>query len=322
VAPHNGDNHDSDPLPFWSGTITFGLVSVPVDLYPAVRSHRVPSRMFGPNGAPLKRRFFSEDGELLADNEIVRGFELDSGRFVVVTDEELEKLEPRKSRDIDLRIFVERDEIPVSMLERFYVLAPGGESTKAYHLLAQAMERDNRAGIATYVMRGREYLVAIYAEHGLLFGATLRFIDELRTPKDIGLPPVSSAPDKELREARAALKNLSANSLNTKLFTDSEDDALLKLAESKQAKSRDLIEAPDDDDDDDPERADVVDIMSILKQRMQSTSAKRTNAGSSNIDETAELTREELYQRATDLKIKGRSSMSRAELVRAIRAAE
>ena len=195
-------------------------------------------------------------------------------------------------------IFVERDEIPVSMLERYYILAPGGESTKAYHLLAQAMERDNRAGIATYVMRGREYLVAIYAERGLLFGATLRFIDELRTPKDIGLPPVSPAPAKELRETKAALKKLSARSLDTKLFTDAEDDALLKLAESKQAKSRDLIEATDGDDDDDSERADVVDIMSILKERMQATSSKRAPAGSSRDDETAELSRDELYQRA------------------------
>lgn len=274
VPRKKADEQNSAPLPFWSGTITFGLVSVPVDMYPAVHKRRVPSRMFGPNGRSLVRRYFTEDDTLLSSNEIVRGFELEDGRFVVVTDEELEKLEPRKSRDIDLRQFVERDAIPVSMLERHYILAPGGESTKAYHLLAQAMERDNRAGIATYVMRAREYLVAIYAEGGLLFGATLRFVTELRTPAMIGLPEVSAAPANDLKETKAALKKLSARKLDAKLFADGESDALMKLAERKHARANDVIEA-EDVDDDDAERADVIDIMAILKQRMQTDSPKR-----------------------------------------------
>lgn len=315
------DDRKPDPLPFWSGTITFGLVSVPVDFYPAVRSHHVPMRSFGPDGAPLARRFFSQGDKQLADDEIVRGFELDDGRFVVVTDEELEKLEPRKSRDIDLRRFVGRDEIPASMLERHYVLAPGGESTKAYHLLAQAMERDSRAGIATYVMRGREYLVAIYAERGLLFGATLRFLDELRTPEAIGLPPVAAAPAKERREMNAALKKLSATALDTKLLTDEESDALLKLAERKRAASRDVIEVTEIEEDDDREDAGIIDIMSILKSRMQANSQPRTADNRSDRDDISDLSKGELYERASELGIAGRSKMSRAELLRAIRSA-
>lgn len=271
------DNHDADPQPFWSGTITFGLVSVPVDLYPAVRTRRVPTQMFGPDGTALVRRFFSESGDLLSGDDIVRGFELDDGRYVVVTDEELEKLEPRKSRDIDLRRFVERRDIPLNLLERHYVLAPGGESTKAYHLLAEVMERDNRAGIATFVMRGREYLISIYAEHGLLFGATLRFADELRSPQSLGLPPVSSAPDSDVRKIKAALKKLEAPKLDPTLFVDEEDDALLKLAKQKYAKSRDLIEV-DEQDGGDTEETDILDIMSILKARMQSGGPRRSAA--------------------------------------------
>jgi DNA end-binding protein Ku len=233
--------------------------------------------MFGPDGTSLVRRFFSESGDLLSGDDIVRGFELDDGRYVVVTDEELEKLEPRKSRDIDLRRFVERRDIPLNLLERHYVLAPGGESTKAYHLLAEVMERDNRAGIATFVMRGREYLISIYAEHGLLFGATLRFADELRSPQSLGLPPVSSAPDSDVRKIKAALKKLEAPKLDPTLFADEEDDALLKLAKQKYAKSRDLIEV-DEQDDGDTEETDILDIMSILKARMQSGGPKRSAA--------------------------------------------
>jgi DNA end-binding protein Ku len=315
--------NSSDPLPFWSGTISFGLVSVPVDLYPAVRTQRVSMRQFGPGGNALKRRYFTEDGELLADDEIVRGYELDDGTFIVVTDEELEKLEPRKSRDIDLRRFVGRDEIPANLFERHYVLAPGGESTKAYHLLAEAMEREGRAGIATYVMRGREYLVAIYAERGLLFGATLRFVDQLRTPKSIGLPEVSAAPAKALKEVKAALKTCLADSLDTKLFVDEESDALVKLAERKEAKSRDLIEVEAGEDDDGGDGDDILDIMAILKQRMQGSSApKAVGAGSTADGVLADLSKAGLYNRAKELDIPGRSGMSRADLEKAIKSAE
>jgi len=277
-------------------------------------------RTFGPDGAPLVRRYFSQDGDLLAEDNVVRGYEMDNGKYIVVTDEELDKLEPRKSRDIDLRRFVGRDEIPVSMLERHYVLAPGGESTKAYHLLAEAMERDRRAGIATYVMRGREYLVAIYAEHGLLFGATLRFIDELRTPKSVGLPPVAEAPAKDLKEIKSALGKLSERNLDPDLFVDEEDEALLDLAETKQAKSRDLIEVGAIEQDE-PDRDNIIDIMSILKARMQGGNQKSGDSKQPDSDESADMRRDELYERAKDLDIKGRSDMSRDELERAVRAA-
>jgi DNA end-binding protein Ku len=314
------DNKNLDPLPFWSGTITFGLVSVPVDFFSAVHSNDIRMRTFGPDGESLRRAFFNEDEELLDDDEIVQGFEMDDGRFVVVTDAELEKLEPRKSRDIDLRRFVERDEIPASMFERHYVLAPGGESTKAYHLLAQAMERDHRAGIATYVMRGREYLIAIFAERGLLFGSTLRFVDELRSPKVVGLPPVSAAPAAEVKKFDAALDKLSASALDPKLFIDEEAEAIVRLVERKRKASRDLIEVSEAEADD-PGEADVIDIMSILKERMQGKSPARTHATRGKAGELSDLTQDELYDRARDLKIEGRSIMSRKELIRAIGAA-
>ena len=151
------EERDAAPNPraFWSGTLTFGLVSVPVDLYPAVRSRRTALRMLGPDDQPLVRRFFcSVDLKPLGQDDIVRGYENDDGSFTIVADEELDALAPRKSRDIDLRRFVKREEIPRQLLERPYVLAPAGDSTKAYHLLAETMERSGKAGIATFVMRG------------------------------------------------------------------------------------------------------------------------------------------------------------------------
>ena len=141
---------------FWSGTITFGLVSVPVELYPASRLQRVSLRMVGPDGTPLARRYFcSKDRKALDWDDIVRGYEIEKDEYVVVTDDELERLAPEKTRDIDLRLFVDVSEIDPMYFERAYYLTPGGNSTKAYRLLAATMEATGRAGIATFVMRGK-----------------------------------------------------------------------------------------------------------------------------------------------------------------------
>src|SRR6266550_5829089 len=185
----NSDGATRLARPFWSGTLTFGLVSVPVDLYPGNRTNRAPLRMLSPEGEPLARRYYSEkSGDDLQDDDMVRGFELDKDKYVVVTDEELERLAPEQSRDIDLRRFVPLEDIPPLYFDRSYFLAPSEGSEKAYRLLAQTMEKEKLTGLATFVMRGKEYLVAIFPENGILRAETMRFVDEIRSPKEIGLP--------------------------------------------------------------------------------------------------------------------------------------
>src|SRR6476620_6833954 len=174
--------------PFWSGTITFGLVSVPVDLYPGNRTNRAPLRMLGPKGEPLARRYFSQKtGRDLENEDMVRGYEIDKDKYVVVTDEELERLAPEQSRDIDLRRFVELPSIPPLYFDRSYFLAPSEGSEKAYRLLTETMNKEGLAGVATFVVRGKEYLVAIFPEHQILRAETMRFADEIRSPKEIGV---------------------------------------------------------------------------------------------------------------------------------------
>jgi DNA end-binding protein Ku len=292
-APANGEAASRDeaahggPRAFWSGTITFGLVSVPVDLYPAVRSRRAPLRMLGPNDEPLQRRYYcSAEDEALTYDDIVRGYEWPDGSFTVVSDEELESLAPRKSRDIDLQRFVKRDENPAKLLERPYVLAPAGESVKAYHLLAATMEQTGRAGIATFVMRGREYLAAIFAEGGLLRAATMRFADELRTPETIGLPRAKKVAAAERKDVEAALTKLHRDELDVGALDDQYTSSLLALAEKKRDAGRDVVEVDEEAAADEAETADIIDIMSVLKQRLgadrepprQSTSETRASS--------------------------------------------
>src|SRR5688500_9563393 len=112
--------------------------------------------MIGPDEAPVRRRYVcSKDGKALDADDIVRGYEIEKGKFVVVTDEELEAVEPRKSREIDLRLFVDEDDIDPIYFERAYFLVPTGGTNKAYRLLAEVMEKKKQAGIATFVMRAK-----------------------------------------------------------------------------------------------------------------------------------------------------------------------
>jgi DNA end-binding protein Ku len=282
------------PRAFWSGTITFGLVSVPIDLYPAVRARRAPLRMIGPQNRLLQRRYYcSVDEQPLTNDDIVRGYEWQDGSVTIVTDEELDALAPRKSRDIELQRFVSRDDIPPKLLERPYVLAPAGDSTKAYRLLAHTMEQSRRAGIATFVMRGKEYLAAIFAEGGLLRAATMRFNDELRTPSSIGLPR-SPKTNEEDRSIELALAKLKADDLDREALQDDYTDALLALAERKRAENRDVVEIEEQAADDDAESGDVIDIMSVLKARM---GASRAPARASPGRESAKRSDQETSER-------------------------
>ena len=117
----------------------------------------------------------------------MRGYETDSGKMIVITDEEFESVAPEMSGDIELRNFVPLEQIPPIYFNRPYFLAPAGKSAKAYHLLTATMEKTKRVGIGSFVMRGHEYLVAIIADNGVLRADTLRYADEIRTPESIGL---------------------------------------------------------------------------------------------------------------------------------------
>ncbi len=281
--------------------------------------------MLTPDGTPLKRRYFcSGDGKALTAKEIVRGFEQPDGSFVVISDDELEALAPRKSRDIDLRLFVEREAIPVRLLQRSYVLAPSGDSSKAYHLLALTMEQLNLAGIATFVMRDKEYLVAIVAGEGLLRASTLHFIDEIRTPESIGLPDIRKAPETAVKKAKTALKQLAASSLDEALLRDEGSAAILALAERKQKKKVDVVESEIEPEAPESEPGEIIDIMAVLRKRIAEGGKDADQPAikkNTSTDDLEQQTRDALYEQAQTLDLPGRSAMSKSELIDALREA-
>ncbi|HYA64042.1 MAG TPA: Ku protein [Candidatus Sulfotelmatobacter sp.] len=227
---------------FWSGTLSFGLVSIPVSFYPANRSSHHGLRMLAPDGTPLQRRYCSSrTGKELAPKEMVRGYELEKDHYVAVTDDELDKLDPGKSRDIDLRRFVPVDSIPPIYFERGYFLGPGGKSTKAYQLLTATMEKMRRAGIATFVMRGKEYLIAIVGENGILCAETMRFKDEIRTPEDIGLPKKPAVAEEKIRHFEGIINRHSEPELSRAELHDETSAVLLKIVKAKRAEKENVI---------------------------------------------------------------------------------
>ena len=254
---------------FWSGTITFGLVTVPVALYAATRSRGVALKMIGPDEAAVRRRYVcSKDGQVLDADDIVRGYEIEKGKYVVVTDDELEAIEPRKSREIDLRVFVDVDGIDPVYFERAYFLVPAGGTNKAYRLLAEVMEKNKQAGIATFVMRAKEYLVAIIAENGILRAETLRFADEIRKPEDIGLPKLAKPPAAEVKKFENQIAK-HAKKVNLHEFLDDYTERLEKLVAAKEKKKADIVRAPAETRDEAEEGGgEVVDLLAVLSRSL------------------------------------------------------
>lgn len=251
--------------PFWSGTLTFGLVSVPVDLYPGNRTNRAPLRMLGPAGEPLSRRYYSQKTERdLKDDQMVRGFETEKDKYVIVTDEELERLAPEQSRDIDLRRFVSLEEIPPLHFDRSYFLAPAAGSEKAYKLLAETMASSDLAGIATFVMRGKQYLVAIFPENGILRAETMRFADEIRSAGEVGLPEKKKLPAATVKKFERLIAKHSHKALSLKDFKDEQTEKLLKLVERKRKQHKDIVEV----DVPEREQGNVIDLMAALKKSL------------------------------------------------------
>ncbi|MDQ2077573.1 Ku protein [Marinimicrobium sp. ABcell2] len=283
---HDGDNEQFQPRPFWSGVIAFGLVSLPVSLFPANRSKGNSLKMVDREGSPLKRRFYCErDGEILEREDVVRGFPLDKEHFVLVDDEELEALAPDKSREIDLRRFVPLEQINPIFFQRGYFLAPDSGAHKAYRLLAKSMEEEQRAGVATFVMRDKEYIIAIMAEHGILRAETLRFSDEIRSPEQIGLPALPEADSRQVESLRQALESVAADTLDISLLEDQDTRRLRELAESKLDAGDHVMQEPEVAEP--TEEANVIDLMEVLKARLKGKSAPEDEQAAPKKDATS-----------------------------------
>lgn len=250
------------PRPLWSGSISFGLVNVPVKAYTAVRDHDVHfHQLEQETGARIRYRKVSEaTGKEVDDDDIELGFELSRGKYVTFTRDELDELRPSSTRSVDVTDFVALDEIDPIYYERTYWLAPDGDAAKrAYQLLRAAMEQEARVGIGTVVMRNKQYLTAVRPLDGVLAMSTMRFADEVVPRADIdALPGRRTKPgERELKMATQLVEGL-ATDWNPAAYRDTYTEELQERIAAKGEGAEIVSEEPAGE-------AKVLDLMAALE---------------------------------------------------------
>jgi DNA end-binding protein Ku len=220
----------------WRGAISFGLVNVPVKLYSAVSKKNVQfNQLHGKDSSRIKmKRFCADEDEEVPYEEIVKGYEVSPGRYVVITPEELDGLDPKKTRTIDIEDFVDLDEIDPLYYEHPYYLAPDTGAAKPYKLLLAALKETNKVAIARVVIRSKEYLTAIRPAGDVLTMETMLFADELIDPGDIDELPDEDvkATKREVDMARQLIESL-ATEFEPAKYRDEYRDRVLDLIERK-----------------------------------------------------------------------------------------
>jgi DNA end-binding protein Ku len=310
------------PRALWSGSLSFGLVNVPVQLVSAARDldyhfHELHEK---DNVRIEQRRFCSKEDVEVMYEEIARSYDLD-GKQVIVTDAELGSVEPRKTRTIDIEAFVELADVDPIYFAHPYLLVPAGESEgtlRAYRLLVEVMGRTERAALGRFVMRTKEYLAAIRTRDGGLTLSTMRFHDEVRPTKPIPIGGGKKPGKKELDRAVALIDALSTD-WKPDRYEDCYRERLRRVIESKRKHRK--IEAPSAE----KEPAPAPDLMEALQRALDNVNSGRDpraeaggdgdGAGGDALDD---LSKGELLERAKKADIQGRTKMSKKELTEAL----
>jgi DNA end-binding protein Ku len=312
----------------WTGSLSFGLVNVPVRLFSATQDHKVHFHQFekGTSNRIRNERVNEKTGDEVSYDDIVKGAEVSDGNYVMLTQEELESVEPGRSRTIDISDFVEAAEIDPIYYQKSYYLAPADDSAKkAYALLVKAMEKSERIGVATFVMRGKQYLAAIRPSGGVLVLETMHFADEVRDPaKELdNLPKQTKVAPKDLKMAVSLVESLTTK-WDPKNYKDTYQDRVKKLINAKK-NDREIVR--DDSAEESSEK--VVNLLEALQASVDQAKGHkagnahrvdklRTRKAGSSDKESAGASKKELYDAATELDIPGRSTMSAKQLAEAI----
>lgn len=264
----------------WNGAINFGLVHIPVSVWKATRPQDVHFRtLHAKDHAPLEqKRFCSVEQIEVPNDEIVKGFEISSGEFVVVDSDELEALEPENPHSIDIADFVELAEIDPIYFETAYYLAPGKGAAKPYSLLVAAMEQSGRAAIARFVMRTKEHLVIMRPVGNAITLSTLFYADEVMPVDEVPGIPKSARPSKQELEMAIRLVDSMTKPFEPENYEDKHRERIMELLEEK-AKGK-KIAAPAKQ----AEPAKVIDLVSALQASLgEAPTPKKASASKAKV---------------------------------------
>jgi len=264
----------------WKGSLSFGLVNIPIEIHVAVRDHRPRFRMLhAADKSPVKfSRVCAREGRPVAWEDLVKGYEYAKGQFVVITKQDFQAAAVEKTRRVDIIDFVQADEIDDRYFETPYYLAPAKSGEHAYALLREAMHAAKRVGIAKFILRDTQHLAAIEVIGDALVLSTMRFADELVELEHLTLPPVKDLRKSELDMAKALVESL-ASEWKPEKYTDEYRENLMRIIQGKVKGKKVVL-----DKGEKPQQAEVIDLMERLRRSLEErggakgTAAKGTAA--------------------------------------------
>jgi DNA end-binding protein Ku len=260
----------------WTGSLSFGLVNVPVGLYSATEDKTVHFHEFaeGTSDRIQHKRVNERTGKEVGYDDIVKGYEYDKGKYVLLTRSELEQVEPGRSRTIEISDFVEAAEIDPIHYRKSYYLAPAQEdAARAYALLRDAMERAERIAIATFVFHAKQYLAAIRPDGKALVLETMYFADEVRKPDKVlpSLPGKLRAGQRDMDTAIALIESMTAE-WKPDRYRDTYRNRVMQLIKAKQQGREVVTEQADEPS------AEVVDLLEVLRKSVEAARGRTANA--------------------------------------------
>jgi len=257
----------------WKGSISFGLVNIPIALYPATRKEELSFRLLRRSDlSPVNyKRVAEKDGKEVPWDEIVKGYEYEKGKYVVLKNEDFQRVDLEATQTVDIQDFVDQEDIDPMFFYKPYYLEPQKGGDKAYVLLRDALEESKKVGIAKVVIKTRQYLAGVKAEDGVLVLELMHFAEELADSDQLHVPKKIEPGKREINMAKALIDSMSSK-WNPEKYRDDYREALMEVIEEKvEAGGKEIEEKPKKA----PKPTKVIDLVSVLQKSLDQTGAKR-----------------------------------------------
>ena len=262
----------------WKGSISFGLVNIPIALYPATRKEDLRFRLLRAKDlSPVNyKRVAEKDGKEVPWDQIVKGYEYEKGKYVVLKDEDFQRVDLEATQTVDIQDFVEQQEIDPVFFYKPYYLEPQKGGDKAYVLLRETLKKTGRVGIAKVVIKTRQYLAGVKAENNVLVLELMHFAEELADPNKLHVPKKIEPGKREVDMAKALVNSMSSK-WDPKKYRDDYRDALMEVIEEKvEAGGKELEEKPKKKV---PPSTKVIDLVAVLQESLNQTEGAKKARG-------------------------------------------
>ena len=259
----------------WKGSISFGLVNIPIALYPATRREELKFHLLRKSDlSPVNyKRVAEKDGQEVPWDQMVKGYEYEKGKYVVLKDEDFERVDLEATQTVDIQDFVDQEEIDPMFFYKPYYLEPQKGGDKAYALLRDALKDTNKVGVAKVVIKTRQYLAGVKPEDGALVLELMHFADELADPEKLHVPKKTEVGKREMSMAKSLIDSMSSK-WNPEQYKDDYREALMEVIEEKvEAGGKEIEEKPKKA----PKPTKVIDLVSVLQKSLEETGAKKNS---------------------------------------------